>query len=517
MNDFDLWMVQSLLQSKGSSGAIYEQGKDMNILLQLLLAVGHQFSSGSTENAQNTNATNATIYMIDDGAPEFFVLTGFSEPVVWYSKSYIAKYLTYRNLIMTEEGIGTIGTANLFETVGSFYLSTGNASFAQTCLIQALIEMPTYTSDIDLYNLLTESAHRSYFHGQSSQECDSGMVALYFGLAHEIGHLCDKDSTSGSQTHPKSVDDNDILNALLKAGKEYFNASLLPHGYEPWAAKLEKEAGNVSSMLSLANLRSEIKADWAGFQILHRFMESAYNFRGITYNKKVLVSEIVIGVFVIELIQLCQHIAKVNNVRFSNLSDAEREARLSSLYAPLSMVDDNPLRASLATNDILIDFAISHWARIQFLKPTLSTVVLLHLFPETYKVQDDMVITTVESSELDRRMEIANVNVEGYFQFYFSACMNLLYRLEDVLCFVSHMVTNSPLPLSVLNSAGESNFDSAIYGNFVTHINRLESAGEAGRTRMREIAERLEEYAAAFRRRGLENSWMIEAGRRLVR
>jgi hypothetical protein len=517
MNDLDLWMVQSLLQSKGSSGAIYEQEKDNNVLLQLLLAVSHQFSSGSTENDQNNSATKATIYMIDDGAPEFFVLTGFSEPVVWYSKPYVAKYLTYRNLIMTEEGIDTIGTANLFETVGSFYLSTGNESFAQTCLIQALIEMPIYTSDIDQYNRLTESAHRSYFYGQSSPECDSAMVALYFGLAHEIGHLCDKkDSTSESHTHPESLDDKDICNALLQAGKDYFSALTMP-GYERWAAKLEREAGDVSSMLGVSNLRSEIKADWAGFQILLRFIESAYKFKGKTYSKKVLASEVIIGLFIIELIQVCQHIAKVNNERVSGLSNAERDTRLSSLYFPLREVDDNALRASLATNDILIDFAISHWARINFLKPTLSTVVLLHLFPETYKVQDDTLIATVNPPELQRRIEIAKGNLEGYFQFYFSACMKLLHRLEDVLSFVGHMVTNSPLPSSVLNSAGESNFDSAIYGNFATHINRLEGAGEAGRTRMREIAERLEEYAAAFKRRGLENSWMIETGRRLIR
>ena len=255
MDELDLWVIQSLLQSKGcSSGTLYEWEKDKNLLLQLLLSVSQDFGATLFKGSASNKITSAMkTFMVDGGAPEIFVLTGLSKPVIWYSKRYVATYVNLRSLIMSPNGIDSGGIAYLFEILGSFFLSLGSESFAQTCFLQSLIEMPSYTRDLDLYESVNQAAHLFWFAGKPETAPEASTVALYFGFAHEIGHIFGDEA---ALKHPESLDHEQIRKALLRSGREIFDATHL-YEFDRWAEELEQESVDRASLLNVENLRSE--------------------------------------------------------------------------------------------------------------------------------------------------------------------------------------------------------------------------------------------------------------------
>ncbi len=516
MDELDMWMVQSLIRSKGgSSGTLYEQGKDRNLPLQVLLAISEDFLATTFgKDSKDAHTKQADVFMIQGGAPDFFVLAGLANPAIWYSKTYIDKYLTFRAIIMAETGFER-GTAHLFETLGSFYMSLGNEVFARTCFLQSLIEMPPHTEDADSYDISSEVASRFCFTDQPTQGAEAAMVALYFGLAHELGHVHNPNAVIGkdAQGHPANLERKAICDALLKAGKDILKAGMLEYSYDLWSEKAARDFDDPKSILNINSLRSEIVADWVGFQILLRLMEFVSDRRARTYNKKAFVSEVVVGLFIIQLIEQCRHLAKDNFTKISELNGKAREAKLSSLFVPLDLLeegDDDVLRTELAHLNVLISFAAVHRARVDFLKPTLTTCVLLHLFPDTLMVLSNAVVPRVSQAELSRRESVASSNVEGYFGFYFDSFAKLLARFEDVSLFAAHLITDSPPPPE-LNPKGAANLSDAILENLMLHLAQLEDQGEPEKKRRFEILGRLSEYVSMVRRRGIVDETLFNA------
>jgi hypothetical protein len=522
MDELDMWMLQSLIRSKGcSSGTLYEEGKDRNLPLPLLLAISENLLATTFgTDSRGAHMKHANVFMIDGGAPEFFVLTGLASPAIWYSKTYIDMHLRFREIIMAENGFER-GTAHLFETLGSFYMSLGNEAFARTCFLQSLIEMPSDTKNADYYDGSSEVASRFCFSDQAVQGSEAAMVALYFGLAHELGHVYDPRAKIGKneQKHPVSLERNAIRDALLKAGKEILKANMLEYSYDRWSKEAEREFDDPKSILYLDSLRSEIVADWIGFQILFRFMEFASNRIARTYNKKMLISEVVIGLFIIQLLEQCRHLAKNNLTKISELHGDAKKATLSSLHVPLDMLDmveDDVLRAQLAQTDVLTSFAAVHRARIEFLKPTLTTCILLHLFPDTFMVRGNAMAARVSQAELSRRESVASSNLEGYFFFYHDSFMKLLARFGDLVLFAAHLVTGSPPPPE-LNPQSAGNLSEAIAANFLVHFAQLEVEGEPGKKRRSDILRRLSEYVIMLKRRGIVDEVLFSAHDHLLK
>src|SRR5438445_10773563 len=151
-----------------------------------------------------------------------------------------------------------------------------------------------------------------------------------------------------------------------------------------------------------------------GLQILIRFVELACNRNRRTYNRKILVSEVIVGLFIIQLVQFCRLVVKANLAAAGQTSDEARDSRRFLRYFPVADGADDELRAQLRSHIVLRDFAIAHRTRIEFLKPTLSTLVLLHLFPDTFKVYESGLVPAVDPPEVSRRASIASQSLMGY-------------------------------------------------------------------------------------------------------
>jgi hypothetical protein len=516
MDELDLWIVRSLIQSKGCrSGELYQEGKDRNLLLQLLLTVSNVFHDQFHQHSAKSAAANNHIFIVDGGTPELFVLTGLKDPVIWYSKNFIAKHLRFREIIMSDEGYDKAGLSTLFETLGEFYLSFGNESFSKACFLQSLIEAGSYVRDEIYYESALADSHYFYFTNNLSDQAEAAMVALYLGIAHEIGHTY-RPTTSvdkGMPKHPLDLSREKIKNALVKAGGETLDASMTGQLFGIWKDRVEHECNDPHSPLSLEGLRSEIEADWAGLQILTRFMEFAYrNKRPL--KKKIFVAEILIGLFNIQLIEQCKYIAKHMHGSFSSYNsqsaNSTHSRSMTEAYFGDSLArDDKMMWPRLMFFDIQADFAAVHRTRIEFLKPTLRTIIVEHLFPDTFSMQHGIIMPTVPDLEVARRESVASTNLENYLDFYFESFARLLAKFEDVLLFATHMFTDTP-PEARLNTKGATSFAGAILSNFQILLTRLNVQEESNRKRKQDIYVKLKEYVKVLEQRGVKDNEIME-------
>lgn len=361
VKELDMWMVEALTQSKGcSSGTVFERETNPNVLLDLLLATSLDFHACiSKMNGDDGDPALPTVFIVKGGAPEFFVLPGLTPPMIWYSEAYVGKHLKFRSLIMNEESIRGAGLGHLFDTLSRFYVSLGNENFARSCLFQSLIELPSSYNDSSYYDGANEAVHRFCLGAQSVQAPEAAIVALYFGLAHELGHLHETNAYS-QHMHPLSVERSEIKAALLRAGDKVLKSGSAEFLQAPWRNKVDAEERDTRSILNINSLRSEIIADWAGFQVLSRFIEDACSFKARAYNKKAFVSEVIIALFALQLIEQCRHVAK-HNLRPVDDEHSDNKKGLYLTYTPSDfLTKDDPLFSQLSGSDRLIDFAAVH-------------------------------------------------------------------------------------------------------------------------------------------------------------
>jgi hypothetical protein len=519
MDDLETWMLQSHIHSKGCTSAVlFDPENDLNRLLSLLLAIADDFLIGTFGKGMRRGSTKSPdVFMVDGGAPEFFVFTDLQTPVIWYSKAYIAKHLQFRDVIMAEKGFETSGIGNLLEILGSFYMSLKNETFARTCFLQSLIELRADPNDRSLYEQTVWLAHVFSLSQEPAEGAEAAFIALYFGLAHELGHVYGPNSMADAalQSHPLDLNRKAISKALLEAGMAVHKANLCEYAYKAWSAKAQQGFEDPRSIFNVDSLRSEIVADWIGFQILLRFIEFVAGRRGRTYNKKIFVSELVVGLFVLQLIEQCRHIAKRSITRTRVVDNDGKDSTPLSIYFPFEfMYNDSIDRPMLASMETLIDFSAVHWARIGFLKPTLTTFVLVHLFPDTYSVERGSVSSRVNRTELARRESVALQNLEGYFGFYHNAFMKLLLKFGDVDLFSAHLVTDTPPPPE-LNPAGAKGLSEAIAKNFGLHIERLKTEGDFGRSRRSELLNQISRYRELWQHRGIPDEVLVDAHKKL--
>jgi hypothetical protein len=487
MDEVDLWSIQSMIESKtGSSGRPYVAGEDPNILLD------HVVQTVPTRCVQEHRFN---VFSVDHGVPDLFTLMGYSQPVICYHVGYVGKFIKFRNYIMEDPDkrrINDYGIGNLFELVSALYMQAGNCAFATTCLLQSIIETPSRTTDKEMYDHSNYQLHSSFYERHSIDE--ASFTVLYFGVTHEIGHTYgDECLRTATKIHSREITDEAITQAVVESAKRAFKewASGTGYMFNCWHESYQVASKDKGSLLHCDNLRSEILADNLGFNILVTSLDSAARYRNHKPNFKIIAAEVIIGLFVVQLLEACKYLVKA-------LPGEQSNPELLSRYFPIS-VNDMPLRAKLNAHQTIQDFQIAHAVRWEYLKPSLASLAMMHMFPDTWTVNGSSLVATCSSSELTRREAIAVSNVEGYLAYYTKEMLKLQARLEDVVDFVGHMATGkasehrSRQPIDVT-------FADQIAGNFQTHLARLN--GKAGGERKREILAQLAEYRTLLRRRG---------------
>lgn len=397
--------------------------------------------------------------------------------------------------------IDRYGIANLFELLSGLYFRSGNCAFATTCLLQSIIETPSRITDTVMYDNCNFGLHSSFYHDRPIQE--ASFTLLYLGLAHEIGHTYADDCLRiGANVHPQEITDEAIKQAVVESAKSAFNEidPSTDYFFKRWHESYLVASKDERSILHCGNLRSEILADFLGFNILITSMKSLTCLGHQQLSFKIVVSETIVGLFVVQLLEACKYLVAA-------LPDKQSNPELVSRYFPIS-VGDAPLHAHLNVHEVILDFQIAHAVRWQFLKPSFISLALMHLFPDTFSVRHGEAVVICSQPELTRRREIAASNVEGYLGFYTKEMKKLQARLEDVVNFVSHVATGEIPSHRVGGATDAKKFGDYIAGNFERHLDRLN--GRAGAERKREILAQLKEYSGLLRGRSKEEGQHIE-------
>jgi hypothetical protein len=414
------------------------------------------------------------VFSVDYGLPDLFTLTGYAQPVICYHVGYVGKFIKFRNYIMDDpdkDSIDHRGIANLFELLSALYIQAGKCAFATTCLLQSIIETPSRTTDKEVYDGSNYELHSSFHHRRSIEEVS--FILLYFGLTREIGHTYADDCLrTATKVHSREITDEAITQAVVESAKRTFKelGSRTDYMFDCWHQSYLVASKDKGSVLHCENLRSEILADNLGFNILFTSLNTLARYGNQKPNFKIIASEVIIGLFVVQLLEACKYLVKALPAEQSN-------PQLVSRYFPGISVNDAPLHAQLNATDMILDFQIAHAVRWEYLKPSLASLAMMHLFPDTWRVQGSTVVATCSPSEITRRQAIAVSNVEGYLSYYTKEMLKLQARLGDVVNFVGHMATGEASE----NTTGQPTdvtFGDQIAGNLQTYLDRLN--GKAG-------------------------------------
>ena len=489
MDEVDLWSIQSLIEFKtGSSGRPYVPDEDPNIFLDYVVQ--------TVPTIRMPQQRRFNVFSVDHGVPDLFTLIGYSQPVICYHVGYVGKFIKFRNYIMEDPDKHRIdhhGIANLFELLSALYMQAGNCAFATTCLLQSIIETPFQTTDKEVYDGSNYELHSSFHHSRS---IEASFTLLYFGLTHEIGHTYADDCLqTGTKVHSREITDKAIAQAVVESAKRVFK-EIAPNSdymFNCWHESYLVASKDKGSVLHCDNLRSEILADNLGFNILITSLNSLARYGNQKPNFKIIASEVIIGLFVVQLMEACKYLVKALPAEQSN-------PELGSRYFPIP-VNDAPLHARLNAEQMIQDFQIAHAVRWEFLKPSLASLAIMHLFPDIWSIKGRTVVANCSASELTRREAIAVSNVEGYLSYYTKEMLKLQARLGDVVHFVGHMVTGKASEHRTRQPA-DVTFGDQIAGNFRTYLSRLTE--NAGAERKQEIFAQLTEYKTLLRRRGKE-------------
>lgn len=505
MDNVDLWLIDSLIESKtGSKGQPYISGKDKNLFLDLV--------QQSVPTMPMPRERSFDIFLVDQGMPDLFTLTGFSKPVVCYHLGYVGKFIKFRNYIMedpTKPRIDYEGIANMFELVSTLYLQNGNSTFATCCLLQSIIQMPTQTIDTDVYENTNYDLHVSFFHHKQPIE-ESTFTLLYYGLTHELGHTYAEDCLrTGTKIHVLEITDEAITQAAIKSAKEYFKnlpASDAEDHFDLWYQSYMEAKKDKASIVHCDNLRSEILADNVGFNILFTSLSTLARYRNQKLNLKTIVSESIVGLFVVQLLETFKYLVKALPAEQQNPEYSYRFfPSIEELLGQEKLQTKNaPFYAELRAMQMIIDFQIAHLVRWEYLKPSFELLAHIHLFPDTkWQLVSGRLVANCSPSELRKQKTIAANNVEGYFHFYTKEIAKLQMRLADVVDFVGHMITNQVPEHRTKHTINET-FVDYISGNFQTHLGLLN--GEKGIKRKKEILTQLTEYKNLLQRHGTQAS-----------
>jgi hypothetical protein len=487
MNSLESWVVNSLLQKKGvKMGEPYDHRADKNLFLQLFLQILQQpGEEASTDH--NTRSIAPQVYMIDGGTPEFFILSQLKPPLVWYSKSYIDRFARLRYLIMTEPQnphFSDETLAIIFRTLSDFFLETEKHDSARACFLQSLIQARDYRDDLDYYDGLLFEAHKILSTREFDSEAIAGLVCLYCGFSHELGHfLVEFRPSHFPQTaHPLPTDPGAIKNEWEKSLKQVIDST----GIGVLFAESDLQRA-FEDFFETSNLQTEVMADWVGTTLLSNLIDRLQAVTKNTYSKKVFVSETIVGFFIIQALEICHQLT----------GDAAHLSRIEVLYNRVNRslhsstaMDGEDLGRKLSQETFLQGIAATHWTRVQHLRPTLQTLMLRHFHPDTFRLCEGAPASTVCGDELRRREGLAAQNLEACFGFYDNAFRRILYHFSDALSFLSHLSANIPPSVPGLNPTKATDFQTAIAGNMRAHLAGLDST-EDGKTRKSWITSRL--------------------------
>jgi hypothetical protein len=488
MDEVDLWVVKSLIESKtGSSSRRCVSGENPNFFLD---EVVH-----TSPTIRMIQERNFDVFCIEQGVPDLFTFTGFSQPVICYHLGYVGKFIKFRNYIMEDPDKPRIlqdGIANLFELISAFYLQGGKGTFATTCLLQSIMETSSRAADKDVYDYINYEQYSFFYNSRSINE--AAFTLLYFGLAHEMGHTYANDCVrTSTKAHSKGITDKAIAKMIIKSAKSAFKVDS-EYMFSFWYENYLITGKDKGSVLHCENLRSEILADNLGLNILITSMGAFARYTNQKLNFKIIVSEVIICLFVVQLMEACKHIVKALPAEKSNI---EFELR----YFPIR-VNDASLTAELYAHQMIYDFQIAHIVRWEYLKPSLTKIALMHLFPDTWTIKGRTLTANCSPLEFKRREAIAVNAIEGYSSFYSKEMLKFQASLGVVVNFVGHMITDKVPEVRTKHSVNE-NFADHIDRYFQKYLGRL--TGEKGIKRKQEILAQLTEHKSLLLHWGKES------------
>jgi len=490
MDEIDIWSIQSLIEAKtGSKGEPYIPDKDLNLFLEFVVQ--------TVPTLPMPREHKFAVFSVDRGVPDLFTLTGYSQPVVCYHHGYVGKFIKFRNYIMLdpqEPSIDLLGMGDLFDLLSALYLQSGNSKFALLCLFQSIIQTPSLTTDKESYDAAIYQLNTAFHHRHSIEEAT--FTLLYFGLTHEIGHSYGDDALrAGAKVHSQDITDKAIRHATIQAARRAFkDRPDRDFVFGEWSDYYQEASKEKGSVLHFDNLRSEILADNLGFNMLNTALSSIARYKNQRPNFKIIASEVVISLFVVQLMEACKYLTKA-------LPSEDPKRTFKSRAFPIE-INDTRLSAHLYAAQLISDFQVAHAVRWEFLKPSLTSLALMHLFPDTYAVKGGKLTITCSASELERRQGIAENNVEGYLSYYTKEMMKFQSRLEDVVNFVAHMATGKVSEVKN-RQATDKTFVDQISNNFQIYLSRL--TDHKGVQRKKEIVGQLNEFRKILAQKGKES------------
>src|SRR5205823_1364879 len=141
--------------------------------------------------------------------------------------------------------------------------------------------------------------------------------------------------------HSREITDEAITQAVVESAKRAFKEldSGANYMFDCWHQSYLIASKDKGSILHCDNLRSEILADNLGFNIVITSLNTLARYGNQKPNFKIIASELIIGLFVVQLMEACKYLVKALPAEQSNFE-------LVSRYFPIS-VNDVPLHARL--------------------------------------------------------------------------------------------------------------------------------------------------------------------------
>lgn len=272
--------------------------------------------------AQNQINMDVIPFWVEKSLPENFFLSGFSKTPVIYSTRFVELSYLFRQVLMADKtmpaSVPELTERLALKVMAEFCLKLQLPDLAVLLFAKSSLGKSIYTPDKNILAMLEyEPKHEAY------------MVMWFYGLTHELGHVCAK--MLEEQPDPKQFrhpySDEEVMLKLNQVLDKFD----MPQMFR--TLTMERALHEDDFFLSIKNLRNEIIADTFAVNVLLdsttkiMYMEQTKKFRVDHF-----VAEIVMLFNSIWMLERCKrtvHQASTNQEAINN--------GLDSLFHPVSV------------------------------------------------------------------------------------------------------------------------------------------------------------------------------------